>query len=45
MKKTWIENAILAMFHFHESKHYLIDNNNVRIIDYSNTGVVHKDNM
>ncbi|CAD8204793.1 unnamed protein product [Paramecium octaurelia] len=45
MKKTWIENAILAKFHFQESKHYLIDNNNVRIIDFQNTGVVHKDNM
>ncbi|CAD8201155.1 unnamed protein product [Paramecium pentaurelia] len=45
MKKTWIENAILAMFHYHERKHYLIDNNNVRIIDYQNTGVVHQDNM
>ncbi|CAD8155514.1 unnamed protein product [Paramecium pentaurelia] len=44
IKKSWIENAIQAKFHLHEKKHYLIDNQ-VRIIDYQNTGVVHKDGM
>ncbi|CAK79203.1 unnamed protein product (macronuclear) [Paramecium tetraurelia] len=44
MKKIWIENAIEAKFHLHEKKHYLIDNQ-IRIIDYQNTGVVHKVDM
>ncbi|CAD8090481.1 unnamed protein product [Paramecium sonneborni] len=45
IKKKWIQNAINAKFHLHENKHYKVDNNNIRIIDYQNTGVVHKDNM
>ncbi|CAD8112044.1 unnamed protein product [Paramecium primaurelia] len=44
MKKLWIENAVMAKYDYHENQHYLIDNNNVRIIDYQNTGVVHKNN-
>ncbi|CAD8105185.1 unnamed protein product [Paramecium sonneborni] len=44
MLKTWIESAILAKFKLQENKHYKIDNNAVRIIDFENTGVVHKDN-
>ncbi|CAD8172278.1 unnamed protein product [Paramecium pentaurelia] len=45
MKKTWIENAIQAKYNLHEDCHYKIENNNVRIIDFQNTGVIHKNNM
>ncbi|CAD8170485.1 unnamed protein product [Paramecium octaurelia] len=44
MKKIWIENAIQAKFYLHEKQHYLIDNQ-IRIIDFQNTGVVHKVDM
>ncbi|CAD8190635.1 unnamed protein product [Paramecium octaurelia] len=45
MKKTWIENAILAKYKLHQYCHYQIENDKVRIIDYQNTGVIHGDNM
>ncbi|CAD8127193.1 unnamed protein product [Paramecium sonneborni] len=44
-EKILIESAIQAKFNLLEGVNYKIDNDNIRIVDYQNTGVVHKENM
>jgi preprotein translocase subunit SecA len=40
MKDTWIKKAICAKFFLKEKQDYVIENNQIRIVDYQNTGVI-----
>ena len=40
--KYWIQNAIWAKFYYTNGRDYIIEDNIIRIVDVSNTGVVHE---
>lgn len=42
MLDKWIDSAIQAYYFKKENRHYIVENDDVKIVDHDNTGVIQK---